>query len=64
MTRIREIKTTFTSGEVSQDLLWRGDLKAYDNGALALTNVFIPYWARGETSTTTIGNHIFYKLVD
>ena len=41
MTRIREIKTTFTAGEVSPDLLGRGDLRAYDNGALALRNVFI-----------------------
>lgn len=41
MTRIREIKTTFTAGEVSRDLLGRGDLRAYDNGALTLRNVFI-----------------------
>lgn len=41
MTRIRDIKTTFTAGEVSPDLLGRGDLRAYDNGALALRNVFI-----------------------
>ncbi len=41
MTRIREIKTTFTAGEVSSELLGRGDLRAYDNGALALRNVFI-----------------------
>ncbi len=41
MTRIRETKTTFTAGEVSPDLLGRGDLRAYDNGALALRNVFI-----------------------
>lgn len=41
MTRIREIKTTFTAGEVSRELLGRGDLRAYDNGALALRNVFI-----------------------
>ncbi len=41
MTRIRELKTTFTAGEVSQELLGRGDLRAYDNGALALRNVFI-----------------------
>jgi hypothetical protein len=41
MTRIREIKTTFTAGEVSRDLLGRGDLRAYENGALALRNVFI-----------------------
>lgn len=41
MTRIPTIKTTFTSGEVSADLLGRGDLNAYDNGALKLRNVFI-----------------------
>ncbi len=41
MTRIRDIKTTFTAGEVSRDLLGRGDLRAYDNGALSLRNVFI-----------------------
>lgn len=41
MTRVRQIKTTFTAGEVGRDLLGRGDLKAYDNGALALRNVFI-----------------------
>lgn len=41
MTRIREIKTTFTAGEVSDELLGRGDLRAYENGALALRNVFI-----------------------
>ncbi len=41
MTRIRDMKTTFTAGEVSRELLGRGDLRAYDNGALALRNVFI-----------------------
>ncbi len=41
MTRIRDVKTTFTAGEVSKELLGRGDLRAYDNGALALRNVFI-----------------------
>lgn len=41
MTRIRLVKTTFTAGEVSPDLLGRGDLRAYENGALALRNVFI-----------------------
>ena len=41
MTRIRDMKTTFTAGEVSPELLGRGDLRAYDNGALALRNVFI-----------------------
>ncbi len=41
MTRITDIKTTFTAGEVSPELLGRGDLRAYDNGALELENVFI-----------------------
>jgi hypothetical protein len=41
VTRIREIKTNFTAGEISSDLLGRGDLRAYENGALALRNVFI-----------------------
>lgn len=41
MTRIRQIKTNFTAGEVSRDLLGRGDLRAYDNGALKLRNLFI-----------------------
>jgi hypothetical protein len=41
MTRIRDVKTTFTAGEVSRELLGRGDLRAYENGALALRNVFI-----------------------
>lgn len=41
MTRIRQVKTNFTAGEVSPELLGRGDLRAYDNGALALRNLFI-----------------------
>ena len=41
MTRIRDIKTKFTAGELSPDLLGRGDLRAYENGAAALRNVFI-----------------------
>ena len=41
MTRTTLIKTNFTSGEVSPDLLGRGDLRAYDNGAANLTNLFI-----------------------
>ncbi|MCB1782383.1 MAG: hypothetical protein KDI13_00155 [Alphaproteobacteria bacterium] len=41
MTRITQMKTTFTAGEVSSELLGRGDLRAYDNGALVLRNVFI-----------------------
>ena len=38
---IRQVKTTFTAGEVARTLLGRGDLRAYDNGALTLRNVFI-----------------------
>jgi hypothetical protein len=41
MTRIRQVKTNFTAGEVTSDLLGRGDLRAYENGALALRNLFI-----------------------
>ncbi|MDB5491201.1 MAG: hypothetical protein JWO78_1050 [Micavibrio sp.] len=41
MSRIRQIKTTFTAGEISRSLLGRGDLRAYDNGAMTLRNVFI-----------------------
>ncbi len=41
MTRIRKTKTTFTAGEVSRALLGRSDLRAYENGALSLRNVFI-----------------------
>ncbi len=41
MSRIRQTKTTFSAGEVSRDLLGRGDLRAYENGALTLRNIFI-----------------------
>ncbi|MFV3074658.1 hypothetical protein [Niveispirillum fermenti] len=41
MTRLKSIKTSFTGGCVSPDLLGRGDLAAFENGALALTNVLI-----------------------
>ncbi|MBK1836375.1 hypothetical protein JHL17_03035 [Azospirillum sp. YIM B02556] len=41
MGRLHQVKTNFTAGEVSRRLLGRGDLKAYDNGALALRNLFI-----------------------
>jgi len=41
MTGIRQVKTTFTAGQVSRSLLGRGDLQAYQNGALTLHNVFI-----------------------
>ena len=41
MSRVRQTKTTFTSGEVSRRLMGRGDLRAYENGALTLENLFI-----------------------
>lgn len=41
MTRTRQVKTTFTAGEISEELLGRGDLRAYENGALRLRNLFI-----------------------
>ncbi|MEK7802738.1 MAG: hypothetical protein AAB276_09830, partial [Pseudomonadota bacterium] len=41
MVKITTVKTTFSAGEVSSDLLGRGDLRAYDNGAGKLRNVFI-----------------------
>ena len=41
MTRIRQVKTNFTAGEVSRELMGRGDLRAYENGALKLRNLFI-----------------------
>ena len=36
-----DVKTTFTAGQVSRELLGRADLRAYANGALTLKNVFI-----------------------
>jgi len=41
MTRLKSVKTSFTGGCVSPDLLGRGDLAAFENGALTLTNVLI-----------------------
>lgn len=41
MTLIRQVKTNFTAGEVNRDLLGRADLRLYENGALALRNLFI-----------------------
>lgn len=41
MTRITHVKTSFTGGCVSRDLLGRGDLRAFETGALDLTNVLI-----------------------
>lgn len=41
MTLIRQTKTNFNAGEISRDLLGRGDLRAYANGAQTLRNMFI-----------------------
>ncbi len=41
MTRFKTTQTNFTAGEVSPDLLGRGDLRAYENGANRLRNVII-----------------------
>lgn len=41
MTSIITAKTNFTGGVITPALLGRVDLKAYDNGALALENVFV-----------------------
>lgn len=41
MARIRQVKTSFTAGEIGRRLLGRADLRAYENGALALRNVII-----------------------
>jgi hypothetical protein len=41
MTRLKQTQTNFTAGEVSPDLLGRGDLRAYENGANRLRNVVI-----------------------
>jgi len=41
MSRLRLYKSTFSSGEVTPQLLGRSDLRAYENGALRLRNVFI-----------------------
>jgi hypothetical protein len=38
---VTTVKTNFTAGELSMDMLGRGDLSAYANGALRLRNVFI-----------------------
>jgi hypothetical protein len=41
MTKIRLVKTNFTAGEITPDLLGRGDLRAYENGCLSLQNITI-----------------------
>ena len=41
MSDINLVKTNFTAGEISPQLLARGDLRAYENGAKTLKNVSI-----------------------
>lgn len=41
MSNVVNIKTSFTSGEISKTLYGRGDLKSYINGAKELTNIEI-----------------------
>lgn len=41
MAASRQIKASFTAGELAPELLGRGDLRAYANGARRLRNVFI-----------------------
>jgi hypothetical protein len=41
MASIRRLKTSFAAGELSDELLGRADLRAYENGARRLRNVFI-----------------------
>ena len=41
MTRLRVHKTSFAAGEISPKLLGRRDLRAHENGAAALRNVFV-----------------------
>ncbi len=41
MARIRTAKTNFSAGELSPRLLGRSDLRAFENGAAKLRNVFI-----------------------
>ena len=41
MPSIRHLKTSFAAGELSDELLGRADLRAYENGARRLRNVFI-----------------------
>lgn len=41
MTKLRIAKTNFTAGEIAPQLLARGDLRAYENGARTLQNVAI-----------------------
>lgn len=41
MVKITQQKTSFAAGEISPRMLGRGDLRAYENGAAKLRNVFV-----------------------
>ena len=41
MTRTRQVKSNFTAGEISPDLLGRGELVSYANGAATMQNLFV-----------------------
>ena len=41
MSNMISVKTNFTSGQVSENLFGRGDLKIFENGASCLENVLI-----------------------
>ena len=42
-----------------------GTLKDNTNGATHYhADYIMPYWARGQTPVATIGNHIFYRLIE
>ncbi len=41
MNQLKRIKTSFAAGELSPELIGRSDLRAYENGAARLSNVFI-----------------------
>ncbi|MGB0683689.1 MAG: hypothetical protein ACPGOV_13325 [Magnetovibrionaceae bacterium] len=41
MARISVVKSSFTGGEIAPDLIGRAELKAFENGASKLRNVFI-----------------------
>ncbi|MGB0670905.1 MAG: hypothetical protein ACPGNT_05370, partial [Rhodospirillales bacterium] len=41
MGRVNSVKTSFTGGEIAPELVGRADLRAYENGASRLCNVFV-----------------------
>jgi hypothetical protein len=41
MAASRQVKSSFTAGELAPEMLGRGDLRAYANGARRLRNVFL-----------------------